>query len=73
MEQEITKEHELLADMLIAKKEICKAWKIGIGAICKDYHHTIQMIEYLKTHPNATEDECVDMAYKISGRSRYQF
>ena len=72
MEQVWTKEHEKLADMLIAKENICEAWTIGIGAMCKDHQHTIQMIEFLKTYPNATEKECVDMAYKISGYPRYQ-
>ncbi len=72
MEQVWTEEHELLMNMIVAKENICDAWKLAIGAICKDRNHTRQMIDYLKTHPDATENECVDMAYKISGRPRHK-
>lgn len=70
MEQVWTKEHELLMNMIVAKDNICDAWKIAIGAICKEHKHTMQMIEFLQSHPHASEKECVDMAYIISGRQR---
>ena len=72
MKKAWTKELDLLTDMLIAKEEICEAWTIGISLMCSEPEHTNQMMEYLKSNPNATEDECVEMAYQISGYPRYK-
>lgn len=66
-EEKWTEYDEKLAQLVCAKPNVSKDWKIGIGLLCKEQEHTIQMIEFLKTHPNATEDECIETVLRITG------